>query len=232
MQPVEPTPASKGITPRRLARLRGTLARRQPDLAIVVEDVHDPHNVSAMLRSCDAVGVGGVHLVYTAEELPEINRVVSASAQRWLALRQHADISVCYAALRAQGLTIYATQLSAAAVELYELDLTRPCAFVFGNESRGVSAAAAAGADAAVRIPMLGMVESLNVSVACSVTLYETLRQRRVAGLYAAARLPAAELAAQLRAWLEREGRDPHIAAAPGDEAIPPARNRYERRVE
>ena len=82
--PAEPTPPAKGITPRRLARLRGTLARRQPDLAVVVENVHDPHNVSAMLRSCDAVGADGAHLVYTDEELPEINRVVSASAQRWL----------------------------------------------------------------------------------------------------------------------------------------------------
>jgi tRNA (guanosine-2'-O-)-methyltransferase len=227
--PAEPTPPAKGITPRRLARLRGTLARRQPDLTVVIENVHDPHNVSAMLRSCDAVGADGAHLVYTDEELPEINRVVSASAQRWLELRQHANIEACYAALRAGGLTIYATHLSAAALELYDLDLTRPCAFVFGNESRGVSDAALAGADAAVKIPMLGMVESLNVSVACSVTLYEALRQRRAAGLYDAARLPPEELAARLRGWLEREGRDPQLSDAPAEAVIPPARNRYQR---
>ena len=131
--------------------------------------------------------------------------------------------------MRAQGLAIYATHLSAASVELYDLDLTLPCAFVFGNESRGVSAAALAGADAAVIIPMLGMVESLNVSVACSVTLYEALRQRRAAGLYAAARLPPAELEARLRGWLEREGRDPELAEAPTTAVIPPARNRYQR---
>jgi tRNA (guanosine-2'-O-)-methyltransferase len=232
MQPAHPAPEPKGITPRRLARLRGTLARRQPDLAVVVENVHDAHNVSAMLRSCDAVGADGAHLVYTDEELPEINRVVSASAQRWLELRQHASIAECYAALRAQGLTIYATHLSAASLELYELDLTRPCAFVFGNESRGVSAEALDGADAAIIIPMLGMVESLNVSVACSVTLYEALRQRRAAGFYVTPRLSPAQLDTRLRAWLEREGRAPELADQPGEAVIPPARNRYARRDE
>jgi tRNA (guanosine-2'-O-)-methyltransferase len=219
----------KGITPRRLARMQATLARRQPDLTVVIENVHDPHNVSAMLRSCDAVGATGAHLVYTEEELPEINRVVSASAQRWLDLPRHDSIADCYATLRAQGLAIYATHLSAAAVDLYDIDLTRPCAIVFGNESRGVSDAALAGADAALFIPMLGMVESLNVSVACSVTLYEALRQRQAAGLYAAPRLPADELQGRLRAWLEREGRDPELAASPLAEETPKARNRYER---
>lgn len=230
MDASEPTTEDKkGITPRRLARLRATLARRQPDLTVVIENVHDPHNVSAILRSCDAVGATGAHLVYTDEELPEINRVVSASAQRWLERWEHADIAACYAALRARGLAIYATHLSAAAVGLYELDLTRPCAVVFGNESRGVSDAALAGADAAVFIPMMGMVESLNVSVACSVTLYEALRQRRAAGLYDAPRLTTADMRARLRAWLEREGRDPDLADAPAAAEAPKARNRYER---
>lgn len=225
------TPAtSKGVTTRRLARMRAVLARRQPDLTVVLENVHDSHNVSAVLRSCDAVGASGAHLVYTNEAEPEINRGITASAHRWLTLWRHPDIAACYADMRARGLTIYATHLGDAARELYELDLTRPSAFVFGNESRGVTPEAVAGADATVVIPMLGMVESLNISVACAVTLYEALRQRRAAGLYDARRLPAAEADAQLRAWLAREGRDPALsdALSEGLDAPPRARNRYE----
>jgi tRNA (guanosine-2'-O-)-methyltransferase len=103
--------AGKGITARRLARMRGTLARRQPGLTVVLENVHDPHNVSAILRSCDAVGAVAAHLVYTVEELPEINNVVSASAHRWLDVETHPTIIDCYATLRSAGFRIYTTTL-------------------------------------------------------------------------------------------------------------------------
>lgn len=218
----------RSITPRRLARMRGTLARRQPDLAVVLENLSDPHNVSACLRTCDAVGAGSAHLLYWIEEIPIVHGGVAASAQRWLDVQQHASVDACFAALRERGMTIYATTLGEASVELYDLDLTKPCAIVLGNESRGVSDEAIAAADGTVFIPMMGMVESLNVSVACAVTLYEALRQRRAAGRYAAAALPDDELDARLRAWLEREGRDPEVAALPTDTVIPRARNRYE----
>jgi tRNA (guanosine-2'-O-)-methyltransferase len=201
------TEQGKPITPRRLARMRGTLARRQPDLAIVIEDIHDAHNVSAILRSCEAVGAAEVHLVYIDEVFPDISRGVSASAQRWLDLRKQASIDACYADLRGRGFVIHATTLAGASRELYDLDLTVPTAVVFGNEQRGVSDAAARGADGSVFIPMMGMVESLNVSVACAVTLYEALRQRLVAGSYDTPRWPSEELDARLRRWLEREGR-------------------------
>lgn len=220
----------RSITGRRLARMRGVLARRQPGLAVVIENVHDPHNVSAVLRSCDAVGAASAHLVYTIEELPTIHGGVAASAQRWLDIHVHDDIAACYALLREQGFSIYVTRLSEDAVDLYSMDLTRPTALVFGNESRGVSSAATELADGQVIIPMMGMVESLNVSVACAVSLFEAARQRREAGLYDSPSWEPSEMEARLRAWLEREDRDPDAAASLFEGVVPHARNRYEHR--
>ena len=195
------------ISQRRLGRMAGVLRRRQPDLTVVIENVHDPHNISAVLRSCDAVGVDIVHLVYTQEERPQLSRISSASALKWLQVVDHPSIAACYAALRRQGCRIYATHLGEASLDLYDLDLAQPSALVFGNEQRGVSDEALALADASVVIPMMGMVQSLNISVACAVSLYEALRQRRLVGAYAAPKLGQGELDARLTRWLEREGR-------------------------
>jgi tRNA (guanosine-2'-O-)-methyltransferase len=193
-------------TERRRARVAGVLARRQPDLTLVLENVHDPHNVSAVLRSCDAVGVLEVHLVYTTEEPPAeaFARTTSASAAKWIATTRHASVGACYAALRAQGFTVLATAMGEGSADLFEVDLCRPTALVFGNEMRGVSDEAVASADGRVAIPMMGMVQSLNISVACAVTLYEAFRQRRAGGHYAAPKLDAATLAALTEDWLRR----------------------------
>src|SRR5438128_7165755 len=99
-------------TPERLAKLRATIERRQPDLHLVLENVHDPHNVSAVLRSCDSVGVGTVHLVYNYEKFPKIGRQSSASAWKWAELKRYESIESCYDYLRGEGCRIYATDLS------------------------------------------------------------------------------------------------------------------------
>ena len=198
---------ARPITERRRRRMRDVLARRQPDLTVVIENVHDPHNISAVLRSCEAVGILAVHLVYTVEARPELSRITSASALKWLEIVHHPGIAECYAALRARGFAIYATHLGAASRDLYDLDLTAPVALVFGNEQRGVTDEALAEADGSVVIPMMGMVQSLNISVACAVSLYEALRQRRAAGVYDRPRLPEAELEERLITWLQREHR-------------------------
>src|SRR6185437_10684410 len=130
-------PRPRPITERRRRRMIEVLEQRQPDLTVVIENVHDPHNISAVLRSCDAVGIGTVHLVYTVEERPKLSRVVSGGALRWLEIVDHVNIESCYAALRRQGFTIYATHLDENRIELFDLDLTRPTALVFGNEKRG-----------------------------------------------------------------------------------------------
>lgn len=200
-----PKPERWPRTDRRQGRVAGVLARRQPDLTVVLENVHDPHNVSAVLRSCDAVGVLRVHTVYTGEERPEgFARTSSASAAKWVDAVHHESVADCYAALRATGFAIVATAVQAGSTDLYDLDLTRPTALVFGNEQRGASQDAVAGADALCVIPMMGMVQSLNISVACAVTLYEALRQRRGAGAYASPKLPADTLAALEADWLDR----------------------------
>lgn len=193
-------------TTRRQERVRGVLERRQPDLTVVLENVHDPHNVSAVLRSCDAVGVLRVHLIYTFEQPPGgvFARTTSASAAKWVETERHASVADCYTALRATGYAILATALAESSIDLYAADLTRPTALVFGNEMRGVSPEAAALADTLVAIPMMGMVESLNVSVACAVTLYEALRQRRAAGQYADPKVDATSLDALTDDWLRR----------------------------
>ncbi len=193
------------VSARRYLRFLSTLARRQPDLTIVLEDIHDPFNLSAVLRTCEAVGVGTVHLLYTRDHPPRISSRVSASAQKWLVLRFHCSVEEAYAALRSQGLRIYATGRVQGALAPHEADLVSPCAVVLGNENRGLSAEALGQADAVLYIPMRGMVPSVNVTVAAGMILYEAQRQRTLAGLYNAPRLPELEWQALLSRWLARE---------------------------
>lgn len=192
------------ISERRKARLRGVLERRQPDLTLVIENVWDPHNVGAILRSADAVGIMTVHLLYTIEQAPnfrQVGKLSSASAKQWLELRVHDSVDRCFGALRDEGFHIYASHLTPEATTLFDLDATGKTAFVVGNEHRGVSEEACALADAIYVIPMMGMVQSLNVSVANAVTLYEACRQRRAAGLYDRPSLDAPRIDALLREW-------------------------------
>ena len=195
-----------GRTNRRHQRIKAVLARRQTSLTVVLEDVHDPHNASAVLRSCDAVGILDVHLVYVHQEPPRqsFGRATSASAAKWIRLHAWDSVEACYAQLRGEGFTILATALDSRSRDVYDVDLVQPTALVFGNEKRGVSPEAVAGADGTIYIPMQGMVESLNISVACAVTLYEAMRQRLVAGAYDAPSLDDAELARLEADWLRR----------------------------
>lgn len=197
------------ISEKRLNRMRTVLRRRQPDLTVVLENVHDPHNISAVLRSCDAVGVSRVHLVYTFEEEPKLSKDVSASALKWLEVERHESIEACYQHLRREGFRILATALRDDCRDLHEVDMTLPTAVVFGNEMRGCSDDAIEQADAPLLIPMMGMVQSLNISVACAVTLYEALRQRRVAGSYNEPKLPEGVRRERLDYWLRRDRRAP-----------------------
>jgi tRNA (guanosine-2'-O-)-methyltransferase len=193
-------------TARRMARVEHVLRRRQPDLAVVLENVHDPHNVSAVLRSCDAVGVLRVHLVYTYETPPvgSFARTTSASAAKWIEWTRHESVACCYDTLREQGFTILGTTLAETSHDLFAVDFCRPTAVVFGNEMRGLSEEAVRLADGTLSIPMMGMVQSLNISVACAVVLYEALRQRRLAGHYDDAKLAGDALESLIGEWLRR----------------------------
>ncbi len=187
---------------RRIERVRATASRRLPDLTVVMENIHDPHNVSAIIRTCDAVGVMQVELLYTLETFPRIGRKSSSSANKWVKHRRHNSVKECYARLHSEGFAVYATRLDPRAQLLYDLDLTRKVAFVLGNEHRGVSEEAASGADGLVIIPMRGMIESLNVSVAAGVCLYETLRQRLVRGTLDCPACEPEVLSALFQEWI------------------------------
>lgn len=189
---------------RRLDKIRRVLSLRQPDLTVVMENIHDPHNVSAMMRSCDAVGVLRVELLYTVEKFPRIGKKSSSSANKWLEWRKHKSVDACYNTLREEGFVIYATHLGDVSVSLYDLDLRQKVALVFGNEHRGVSEEAAAKADGNAQIPMIGMIQSLNVSVACAVSLYEALRQRILEGGLSTPKLSTTELTALYEDWIKR----------------------------
>jgi len=193
-------------TERRRARVAGVLSRRQLDLALVLEDVRDPHNVGAILRTCDAVGVPRIHLVYSRDDPPigTFKRTSSAGAAKWIDPVWHESVSACYAALRADGFMVFAMAFEPMAKDLYALDLLQPTAFVLGNEERGLSDAARAQADGSIVIPMMGMVQSLNVSVAAAVVLYEALRQRRADGQYERSHPDDAAFASVIDNWLKR----------------------------
>ncbi len=180
------------ITDRRKQRLEYVLRRRQTGLTIVIENVWDPHNVSAILRSADAVGIHTVYLLYTIEKAPNLKRhgkQSSASAKKWLEFKVFDNVEECFADLRGQNFRIYASHLTKHAIGLHDIDFAENTAVILGNEHRGVSEEACALADGVYFIPMMGMVESLNVSVAAAVSLYEALRQRENAGLYATPQL-------------------------------------------
>ncbi len=189
---------------RRKNKVFKVLEQRQPDLTVVMENIHDPHNVSAMLRSADAVGIMGVNLIYTTAKYPKIGSKSSSSANKWIARRKFPSVQECYQQLKAEGYQILATKLDENAKQLYDFDLTRPTAFVFGNEHAGVTDEAASLADATVYIPMMGMIQSLNVSVACAVTIYEALRQRMLKGYYDSSRFGQKELEMLKEEWLKK----------------------------
>ncbi|HZJ10177.1 MAG TPA: tRNA (guanosine(18)-2'-O)-methyltransferase TrmH [Trueperaceae bacterium] len=189
------------MTLRRRQRINDVLRRRQSDLTLIAEQVHKPHNLSAVLRSCDAVGIGTVHAVQPTGGVPTYVST-SASAQKWVDVVVHGDVSGAVRHVKDRGMKVYAAHLSTSAVDYRQVDYVEPCAVLLGNEREGVSGEAAALADVHVLIPMLGMVQSLNVSVAAAVILFEAQRQRLAAGRYDEPALDSDELAALAERWL------------------------------
>jgi len=173
------------MTPERINRLETVLNKRQPDLTVVLENVFDPHNIGAVMRTCDAVGIQDIYIL-NHKIAPHRNwsAKASSSAAKWLTVHQFTNPVECFVALRQQYQKIYTTQLSSDAVSLYQLDLTTSVALVFGNEKTGVTEELIAMADGNFIIPQVGIIKSLNISVACAVSLYEAFRQKNNAGHY------------------------------------------------
>lgn len=177
------------IQPRRFRRLARVLAARQPDLTVLMEHVHKAHNFSAVLRSCDAVGVYEAHAVLLGGRTPSSRRMSAAGTGRWVGVVSHPTIDAGVAELKQRGFRVLAAHLSERAIDFREVDYTLPTALLLGQERDGVSERARDLADGEIVIPMRGMVTSLNVSVAAALMLYEAQRQRAAAGLYERSRL-------------------------------------------
>jgi tRNA (guanosine-2'-O-)-methyltransferase len=178
------------MTPERKVRIERVLTNRQNDLTIVLENVFDPHNISAVMRSCDAVGIQEIYVLNTI--IPRHKKWgsrSSSSAAKWLTIHQYEDAEKCFAALRKKYDHILTTHLGTDAVSLYEINLTKSTALIFGNEHAGVSDDIRALADGNFIIPQVGMIQSLNISVACAVSLYEAYRQKKEAGHYSKQRI-------------------------------------------
>ncbi len=190
------------MTPERRARLLAVLNKRQSDLTVVLENVFDPHNISAVMRTCDAIGVQEIYVLNT--KIPRHKKwgaKSSSSAAKWLSVYQFTEAEACFNALRQKYDSILTTHLSSDAVNLYDIDFTGRIALVFGNEHSGVSDEIRAMADGNFIIPQVGIIKSLNISVACAVTLYEAQRQKKLAGHYDKCRIPEPQLTELLNKW-------------------------------
>jgi len=189
-------------TPERIEKVSRVLSLRQADLRVVLEGVTIAHNASAVIRTCDAAGVLYLDLISPNPELLRFNEAISTGADKWLEIAVHPTPAECLKPLKKAGFEIVATRLRGDAVPYTDVDFAKPVALVFGSESEGITEESLAFADRVVRIPMLGMVQSLNLSVSVAVILYEAMRQRALKGYIEKGRLSAGELDRLRRRWL------------------------------
>jgi len=190
------------MTPERNERLTAVLHKRQPDLTIVLENVFDPHNISAVMRTADAVGIQDIFILNN--KIPPHRKwgaKSSSSAAKWLTIHQYTNADECFAELRKRYKKIYTTHLSTDAVGLHQLNFLESVALIFGNEHSGVSDEIISKADGNFIIPQVGIIKSLNISVACAVTLYEAFRQKSNAGHYDALKLNGTQLEILTTEW-------------------------------
>ena len=207
-----------GMRPERLQRITNLVKQRQFDLTVVLENVHDAHNIGAVMRSCDCVGIKEIYVLYSSDRLNEneliIGKRTSAGARKWVDVLYFENTKTCFEAVKSKYDQVLGTHLSKEAKSLYELDLNKSTALVFGNEHRGISEEALKYLDGNFIIPQFGMVESLNISVACAVSLYEAARQRNAQNRYENEIEGDAAREALLESYIERQvlkhvGRDP-----------------------
>jgi tRNA (guanosine-2'-O-)-methyltransferase len=196
------------MTPQRSERLEEVLAKRQNDLTVVMENVFDPHNVAAIMRTCDAVGINEVFAITDVITLHKNwGYRSSRSANKWVALHTYSDRDTCIHDIRSKYDLMLASYIGEGVPSLHETDMTKKIALVFGNEKYGVSEPFRHACDGLFTIPQVGMIHSLNVSVACAVTLYEAFRQKTAKDHYIQSRLSAAEQDAIRLEWSDNQGK-------------------------
>ena len=176
---------NKIMTKERSDKLLKVLSQRQANLAVVLENVNDPRNITAVMRTCEAVGIQNIYILNTKiAKLERFGYKSGSSSTKWLTIHQFDSVGACFKALRENFEVILTTHLSSSSIGLYSIDFTKSIAVVFGNEHSGVSDEANALADGNFIIPQAGIIQSLNISVACAVTIYEAFRQKNIAGQY------------------------------------------------
>lgn len=197
------------MTFRREKKFIEVLRKRQPTLTVVFENISDIHNISAVMRTCDAVGVQDIYVLHTLENSPstklKIGKKSSASAKKWLEVHYFFDREKCIQELRKRYKKIYTTRLAENSISIYDIDFTESVALIFGNEHSGVSKEIAEMADGDIVIPQAGMIESLNISVACAVSLYEAFRQRKIKGMYDVPQFSENEMSVILKKWKDKK---------------------------
>ena len=188
------------MNPERFQKLTRALHRRQPDLTVLMERVHKSHNLSAILRNCDAVGVLEAHAIPPEEGL-EIHSHTSAGTAKWVRLVRHHTIQAAIKELKGRGFRVLAAHPGPDAVDFREVDFTMPTALMMGAELLGLSDEALALADVRISIPMVGMARSFNVSVATALLLFEAFRQREAAHMYDESRIDPEDMRRILFEW-------------------------------
>ena len=168
------------LAPRR-ARIDQVLAARTRSLALVLENIHDSHNLSAVLRSAEGFGVQEVHVIETSGPL-EVSSKITQGCHKWLDLVPHPDAQTCVQHLRARGYELWAATLDPSGVSLTEVPFGRPLALVLGNESLGISSELLRLCNGRFRIAMSGFVQSFNLSVAAAITLFYATLPAKVYG--------------------------------------------------
>lgn len=189
-------------TRERIEKVKRILSLRQPDLRVVLEEVKNIHNASAVVRTCDAAGILYVDVISSSQEPFPVNEAISTRAEKWITFHYHTSTKECLKKLKDKGFKIASTHLKEEATLYTEIDYTQPLAVVFGNESEGISDEALALSDYLIRIPMMGMVQSLNLSVSVGIILYEAMKQRKAKGFFQDSRLSSEEFEKHMRSRL------------------------------
>lgn len=189
-------------TRERIEKVKEVLSLRQPDLRVVLEEVRNTHNASAVVRTCDAAGILYVDIISSNQEPFPVNEAISTRAEKWIQFKYYTSISDCLKRLRKKGFKIAATHLCKDSLPHTALDYTQPLALVFGNESEGISEEALSLTDYKIKIPMIGMAQSLNLSVSVGIILYEAMKQRLEKGFYKKMRLSSEEFETYTQKWL------------------------------
>ena len=190
------------MLPDRFNKIKKILTQRQPDLTVLLEDVEKPHNLAAIARTCDAVGIDEIHAVTSIKAL-RLSQMAAGGIRRWVTLNKYKTTEAAFENIKSQGMQLVVTHLSDNTIDYKDIDYTKPTAIIAGSEYEGVSDYAIEHADHCIAIPMLGMVQSLNVSVAMSIILYEALDQRKKAGMYDESRMNADKYKKKLFEWTQ-----------------------------